>query len=674
MHIQPFLLFPALRHPASRSYALRLAAASILAMAAATVFSIANPWWAAMAVWMIGQPTRGLLLERSLMQLLGTLAGGLAAVGLAALTDGAPALLLTALCVWLGLCCGASNLLRHQRAYGAALCGLTTAVIVVLTVGTPLDTAAFATARMLDNMIGITASLLVIALWNPPSPAAALLEKTRDLLCATLAHAALQLGPGLPTDLVPRARRLVAALAELETTAEDATAGSLSQRRRLKPLRGLLAGLLDLVAIMPALRQHATALAPAHAEDLDQLRASLDDLAETIQAGRGTSLAIVRTATRRLRGADPLFDTCLDEFEQALAAIAASYRNMAATLPEPAASASVHHPDIAGVRIAAWRGVAIPALAAGAWLASGWEPLRYLMLGACIFTALFASVDEPVPLMRRVLAGATAAAVAAFAWRVGIAPVVSHPWLSLALASPLILAAATAQAHRGTAFIGLAFNMLFAVLAQPVNIGPAEPMALLTVELMLLTGIACSYAAYRWLIPMTTQRRRRHLHRAIRAEVAAIAQQAGTPARAARHLARLRFLILALIARSGMEAATADGALAALSLGHALARMGHMLDRRPDAPEAPWIGQALHTMSKPLAMPHDAGATLQNYATRARAAGASATMPAVRWLEEAAEHLTEHTAFFRTQPARKAWAPQVADLSSSRARQSRERA
>lgn len=674
MHIQPFLLFPALRHPASRSYALRLAAASILAMAAATAFSIANPWWAAMAVWMIGQPTRGLLLERSLMQLLGTLAGGLAAVGLAALTDGAPALLLTALCVWLGLCCGASNLLRHQRAYGAALCGLTTAVIVVLTVGTPLDTAAFATARMLDNMIGITASLLVIALWNPPSPAAALLEKTRDLLCATLAHAALQLGPGLPTDLVPRARRLVAALAELETTAEDATAGSLSQRRRLKPLRGLLAGLLDLVAVMPALRQHATALAPAHAEDLDQLRASLDDLAETIQAGRGTSLAIVRTATRRLRGADPLFDTCLDEFEQALAAIAASYRNMAATLPEPAASASVHHPDIAGVRIAAWRGVAIPALAAGAWLASGWEPLRYLMLGACIFTALFASVDEPVPLMRRVLAGATAAAVAAFAWRVGIAPVVSHPWLSLALASPLILAAATAQAHRGTAFIGLAFNMLFAVLAQPVNIGPAEPMALLTVELMLLTGIACSYAAYRWLIPMTTQRRRRHLHRAIRAEIAAIAQQAGTPARAARHLARLRFLILALIARSGTEAATADGALAALSLGHALARMGHMLDRRPDAPEAPWIGQALHTMSKPLAMPHDAGATLQNYATRARAAGASATMPAVRWLEEAAEHLTEHTAFFRTQPARKAWAPQVADLSSSRARQGRERA
>jgi len=674
MHIQPFLLFPALRHPASRSYALRLAAASILAMAAATAFSIANPWWAAMAVWMIGQPTRGLLLERSLMQLLGTLAGGLAAVGLAALTDGAPALLLTALCVWLGLCCGASNLLRHQRAYGAALCGLTTAVIVVLTVGTPLDTAAFATARMLDNMIGIAASLLVIALWNPPSPAAALLEKTRDLLCATLAHAALQLGPELPTDLVPRARRLVAALAELETTAEDATAGSLSQRRRLKPLRGLLAGLLDLVAVMPALRQHATALAPAHAEDLDQLRASLDDLAETIQAGRGTSLAIVRTATRRLRGADPLFDTCLDEFEQALAAIAASYRNMAATLPEPAASASVHHPDIAGVRIAAWRGVAIPALAAGAWLASGWEPLRYLMLGACIFTALFASVDEPVPLMRRVLAGATAAAVAAFAWRVGIAPVVSHPWLSLALASPLILAAATAQAHRGTAFIGLAFNMLFAVLAQPVNIGPAEPMALLTVELMLLTGIACSYAAYRWLIPMTTQRRRRHLHRAIRAEIAAIAQQAGTPARAVRHLARLRFLILALIARSGTEAATADGALAALSLGHALARMGHMLDRRPDAPEAPWIGQALHTMSKPLAMPHDAGATLQNYATRARAAGASATMPAVRWLEEAAEHLTEHTAFFRTQPARKAWAPQVADLSSSRARQGRERA
>lgn len=672
MHIQPFLLFPALRHPASRSFALRLAAASILAMATATAFSIANPWWAAMAVWMIGQPTRGLLLERSLMQLLGTLAGGLAAVGLTALTGGAPALLLTALCVWMGLCCGASNLLRHQRAYGAALCGLTTAVIVVLTAGTPLDTAAFAAARVLDNMIGIAASLLVIALWNPPSPATALLEKTRGLLCATVGHAARLLGPGQIPDTAPGARRLVAALAELEATAEDATAGSLSQRRRLKPMRGLLAGLLDLIAIMPALRQHARALAPSHAEDLEQLRASLDDLAETIQAGRGSSLAIVRTATRRLRGADPLFDTCLDEFEQALATIAASYRNMAATLPEPAPSPTIIHPDIAGVRVAAWRGVAISALAAGAWLASGWEPLRYLMLGACIFTALFASVDEPVPLMRRVLAGATAAAVAAFAWRVGVAPVVPHPWLSLALASPLILAAATAQAHRGTAFIGLAFNMLFAVLAQPVNTEPAEPMALLTVELMLLAGIACSYAAYRWLIPMTTLRRRRHLHHAIRAEIATLAQRADTPARAARHLARLRFLILALIARSGTETATADGALAALSLGHALARMGHLLDRRPDAPEAPWIGQALHAISKPLAVPHDAGATLQNYANRARKGNTSAAVPAARWLEEAAEHLTEHTAFFRSQPAR-AWAQRVEDRPSSHPRDGRKR-
>lgn len=667
MHTQLFRLFPALRHPTTRSFALRLAAASLLAMAAANALSIANPWWAAMAVWMLGQPTRGLLLERSLAQLLGTLAGGLAAIFLATVTGGVPALLLPALGVWVALCCGASNLLRHQRSYGAALCGLTTAVIVVLTAGTQIDATAFAIARMLDNAIGIAASLLVVALWNPTSPTAAVVEKARALVREALVHTAATIENRPLPDTQAQARRLVAALAELDATAEDCAAGSLSHRRRLKPMRALLGALLDLIAIAPALRRHAAALPAALREDLQQLEASLYDLADTIEAGRGMPLAIVRTATRQLRGADPLFDTCLDDLEQTLASIAASYRDMAASLPGVAPSSQVNalparRPDYAGVRLAASRGLSVCFLAAAAWLASGWEPMRYLMLGSCIFITLFASADEPAPLMRRILVGAVAAAAIAFAWRLAIAPLLESAWLSLALTAPLVLAAAAVQADRRTAFVGLAFNMLFAVLAQPVNVASTAPSAMLTIEILLLAGIATSYAVYRWLIPMSTRRRRRHLQRALRAEIAAIAQRADTPQRAARHLARLRFLILGLVARAGGDASTADGALAALALGHALLRMGTLLQQRPDAAETPWIRRALQAMSKPLALPHDAGAALQGYASELRATDAAA-LPAARWLEEAAACLVAHAAFFSSATSRLEW-PRAAPMLS----------
>ncbi len=614
-------------------------------MAVATALSIANPWWAAMAVWMLGQPTRGLLLERSLAQLIGTMTGGLAAMALVWLAGGSTPLLLLALCAWLGLCCGASGLMRHQRAYGAALCGLTTAVIVVLTVGTPIDTAGFAVARMLDNVIGIAACLIVVALWNPPSPAAAMMARSRSLVCAALAHTAAMLDADRADDSAKGAQQLVAALAALEASAEDCTAGSISQRRRLKPLRGLLAALLDLLSITPALRHRADALT-ARREDLEQLRASLYDLAETIEAGRGMPLAIVRTATRQLRGADPLFDTCLDDLEQTLSATATHLRDLSSS-PPGAVRLADRRPDFTGARLAALRGMAVSLLATAAWLASGWEPLRYFMLGTCIFTALFSSADEPAPLVRRILIGAAAAAAAAFIWRMGVMPAVQHEWLSLLLTIPLVSLAAAVQADRRTAFIGLAFNMLFAVLAQPVTLSPTEPAALLTVEIMLLAGIALSYAAYRWLIPMTTLRRRGHIHRAIRQEIAAIAERAGSPQRAARHLARLRFLILAWVVRAGDEPSTADGALAALAVGHALLRMGAMLDHGHDDAHAHWIRPALHLMSKPLADPAETAAALQGHARRVRTTlnGASSP-PAVRWLDETAAHLAKHALFF----------------------------
>jgi hypothetical protein len=112
-----------------------------------------------MAVWMVGQPARGLLLERSLAQLLGTVLGAAAGAALVLPWLGIPAASILGLVAWIAICCGIANTMRHQRAYGAALCGLTSAVIVSLTLGTHDDPVGFAAARAMDNVIGISIRL-----------------------------------------------------------------------------------------------------------------------------------------------------------------------------------------------------------------------------------------------------------------------------------------------------------------------------------------------------------------------------------------------------------------------------------------------------------------------------------------------------------------------------------
>ena len=84
---------------------------------------------------MVGQPPRGLLLERGLAQLLGTLLGALAGALIVSVANGSALIALSGLALWIALCCGVANMMRHQRAYGAAVCGLTTVVIVSLTLG-----------------------------------------------------------------------------------------------------------------------------------------------------------------------------------------------------------------------------------------------------------------------------------------------------------------------------------------------------------------------------------------------------------------------------------------------------------------------------------------------------------------------------------------------------------
>jgi Fusaric acid resistance protein family len=116
-------------------FALRTTGAALAALALADGFNIQHPWWAAMSAWLVVQPTRRLLLERSLFRLAGTVCGALAGAFILHGLQDRPLLSIAAVTLWLALCAGLGSNFRHFRNYGFVLAGYTAAIVVLFSLG-----------------------------------------------------------------------------------------------------------------------------------------------------------------------------------------------------------------------------------------------------------------------------------------------------------------------------------------------------------------------------------------------------------------------------------------------------------------------------------------------------------------------------------------------------------
>ena len=113
---------------AAAAQAARLTLAAWLAFGIAALLHVQNAYWAAMPIWVVAQPSRGLLLERALYRLFGTLLGAL--VGFAVLAHDSPAVQLVFLAAVIALFAGTTHLLRGAKAYAALMAGMTALSLV----------------------------------------------------------------------------------------------------------------------------------------------------------------------------------------------------------------------------------------------------------------------------------------------------------------------------------------------------------------------------------------------------------------------------------------------------------------------------------------------------------------------------------------------------------------
>ncbi|WNM08314.1 FUSC family protein [Komagataeibacter nataicola] len=166
---------------ADLGFAVRTSCAAILSLLIAMWMELDSPQWAPLTVWVVAQSSRGESLSKARWRIVGTLAGGVAAITLMAAFPQAPVMFFTCLALWIGLCCALATLLDQYRAYGLVLTGFTSAIIATGAILQPDDVFAVSVARSSYIILGVLCEAVLAVLFMPN-----MVERTRAQLQARL--------------------------------------------------------------------------------------------------------------------------------------------------------------------------------------------------------------------------------------------------------------------------------------------------------------------------------------------------------------------------------------------------------------------------------------------------------------------------------------------------------
>ncbi len=453
-------------------FALRTTTAALFAFALAWSFSIHHPWWAAMTVWLVAQPTRGLLFERSLARLIGTICGALAgALILATLAEdrlGA----LTAVAAWLALCAGLGNIFRHFRNYGFVLAGYTASIVVLFGFNQGVVDSGLALDRVICTVMGIVSSA-VFSFRALPKADRKLMQRKNAVLQRCLSRLEQFFHGGSMSEPVDA---LTSGIAALNRSTDEYAAGSFRRQlesRRIRRVSGLL---LELIALTNTPRSQRLA---AYSNNLTS-----PETGNRIEPRLESLIATANEAN------EPAIASTLDELRQLLI----SKRQSPLPLGLDIQPASI------------WRAAARPVIAltitATIWWGSNWASGAMMVMTAALFTSLFSSHDQGNHMLIQVLLGTLAGAVTGVLARLFLLPHANDLTTTLLCIAPFLLVGAWLMQRPATSKMAIDLIMTFLLTAQPSS-PPAGVAVALNEAAALIAGVIIAVATFWAVLPAT---------------------------------------------------------------------------------------------------------------------------------------------------------------------------
>jgi uncharacterized membrane protein YccC len=192
-------------------FALKTAAAAILALALAYRLELSDPQWATLTVYILAQPTVGAALAKGAWRAVGTVIGGLVGLALVALFSQAPELLVVTTALLIGASFYAGARLSNYTSYGALLGGYTMLLVAYEGSAHPLGAWSVAVDRTTEILIGIACGTLASAMILPRYAGDVLRKAQADTFTNLARYVATALRLSTPAAVFAQLRRQMVA-------------------------------------------------------------------------------------------------------------------------------------------------------------------------------------------------------------------------------------------------------------------------------------------------------------------------------------------------------------------------------------------------------------------------------------------------------------------------------
>lgn len=472
-----------------------------LALWLALRWGLEQPSWALMTAIIVAQPLSGMVVQKGLARLVGTLVGTIMSVVFMGLFAQAPWLFLLALALWLGLCTACSTLLRSAWSYSFVLAGYTVAIIALPAISHPLGVFDQAVARCSEISLGIMCATAASALLWPLRVERQLADQARAAWQSGMqaARATLAGDAQARKGLLEILGKIVAVDAQREHAWFEGSRG----RQRARAISGLSQKLLMLLRISRSVRRQWKQLEPEEAEALkpwmSEVQQALDADSATLQALRPRVLDASHDP--RISSAQSYclarFALLLDTALAACAALAAVQQGREAADPPRTLTP---HRDLSLAMVFGARSALAFLAVACFWLATAWPAASGALVLTCVVCSLFASRENGAQIGMSFLRGILLAVPTAFV----IGELVLPQWssfamLCMAMGVPLFLGA-LGMAKPQSGATATSFCLHFVVLISPFNTMKYDVAAFFNNAQAMMIGVGAAVLAFNLLI------------------------------------------------------------------------------------------------------------------------------------------------------------------------------
>lgn len=527
-------------------FALKGVISMTLALFVSMYLQLDRPYWALVsAVFLQIRPESGLVIEKALCQIFGSVVGGGFGILILAVFMPYPILALTCLTLWIGLNSAASSMVHNNNfIYAFAMSGMTAGLVVILVMASPgaADSQAvfdIAQSRISEITVGALCAMLVSRLLWPVTVKDSMRNHSRNVINKTLEYLTLELDP--ESTHKQRHQHADQILETLVVLNDDSSAVAYEgpegpgQSRAATLLCNKVLSLMAVTQIMGRFpRNHPELVSPAFSELLADMRAHFIKIAEAdsyresyrqAQALRRALLAhraaYVNESTIVIR----LTRTAVELVADLVMVLRAynALENRDQTLLKASRFKTHRDPLIGAVN--GFRTAFVFLIGSLIWLSTGSAAAIMLMIMPVVFSVMFArfSLVLLTYILRRVLLGVMAAIPVALFFGLGLLSRSSGDFemLVLVLAGPYFLGL-LALADRPTLPYGLGFCIPFTLIVQPANQMTFSAETATSNALGLFVGISLLYWIFKLITPVDGRLMQRRLLKATARDLVSI--------------------------------------------------------------------------------------------------------------------------------------------------------